>query len=336
MTATVARNSPEAGSLVNWRRIFLTTCLCLAAAQVQAEDQFPEVRTWLERMAESMRERDYQGTFIYMRGDDLETIHLTHALVDGVLQERLVAVSGPRREIVRNGDQVRRTVSETDDADSGMTLTGAVFPEFSLEMLDRARDRYLFELAGQDRIAGHEGQKITITPRDGYRYGYELWLERRSALLLRWVLYDSNRRALAKLMFTDLVTGEGIDKSRLENHDDARLVQVAVPEPALDPGDDARELIDGMNLPPGFELAAHARDSEQPGDHHLVFSDGLASVSVYLDQSDLDRLPDGLIRMGTTNAWSKRNSKQRVTAVGEVPPATLKRFGVAFLRAPAK
>jgi sigma-E factor negative regulatory protein RseB len=286
-------------------------------------------------MGESMRDRDYQGTFIYMRGDDVETIHLTHALVDGVLQERLVAVSGPRREIRRSGDQISRSVGEAGQAEPEMALTGAVFPEFSLAMLDRARDRYIFELAGQDRIAGHEGQKITITPRDGYRYGYELWLERESALLLRWVLYDGNRRALAKLMFTELATGEDVDKSRLQGEGGSQLMSVAVTAPKLDPTAGAQDLVNGMNLPPGFKLAAHSRDPEQPGDRHFVFSDGLASVSVYLDQSDLDRLPDGLVRMGTTNAWSKRNSKQRVTAMGEVPPATLKRFGVAFLQAPA-
>lgn len=320
---------------MSWQRLLLAVFLCLAAVPVLAEDQFSEVRSWLERMSDSMRERDYQGTFIYVRGDDVETIHLTHALVDGVLQERLVAVSGPRREILRSGDRVSRSVAEGGQADPATVAAGAVFPEFSLDMLDRARDRYIFELSGQDRIAGHQGQKITITPRDGYRYGYELWLERQSALLLRWVLYDGNRRALAKLMFTDLATGDGVDKSLLHGEGGSQLVSVAVSAPTLDPTDGARELVSGMNLPPGFELAAHSRDPDQPGDRHLVFSDGLASVSVYLDQSDPDRLPDGLVRIGTTNAWSKRNSRQRVTAMGEVPPATLKRFGVAFLQAPA-
>jgi sigma-E factor negative regulatory protein RseB len=326
--------NPEARRFVSWQRFLLAVSLCLVAMPLLAQDQFAEVRSWLERMGESMRERDYQGTFVYMRGEDVETIHLTHALVDGVLQERLVAVSGPRREILRSGDRVSRSVGEAGQADPETALTGAVFPELSLAMLDRARDRYIFELAGQDRIAGHQGQKITITPRDGYRYGYELWLERESALLLRWVLYDGNRRALAKLMFTDLATGDGVDKSHLMGEGGSQLVSIAVTEPTLDPTDGAQELVSGMNLPPGFELAAHTRDPEQPGDRHLVFSDGLASVSVYLDQSDLDRLPDGLVRMGTTNAWSKRNSKQRVTAMGEVPPATLKRFGIAFLQAP--
>ena len=319
---------------MSWHRFLLAACLCLGAVPVHASDQFAEVRQWLERMGESMRDRDYQGTFIYVRGDDVETIHLTHAQVDGVLKERLVAVSGPPREILRSGDQVSRSVSEAEVSAPLMIPTGAVFPEFSLDMLDRARDRYVFELAGEGRIAGHEAQKISITPRDGYRYGYELWLERQSALLLRWVLYDGNRRALAKLMFTDLATGEAVDKTRLQAEGDSRLVAVAVPAPTLDSTDGARELVNGMNLPTGFELAAHSRDPEQPGDRHLVFSDGLASVSVYLDQSDLDRLPDGLVRMGTTNAWSKRNAKQRVTVMGEVPPATLKRFGIAFLRLP--
>ncbi|MEE4174743.1 MAG: MucB/RseB C-terminal domain-containing protein [Xanthomonadales bacterium] len=315
-------------------RLLLAGALCLAALPATAQDQFEEVRDWLGRMAESMREQDYQGTFIYVRGDDVETIQMTHALVDGVLQERLVAVSGPPREIVRSGDRVSRSVHGPGEAEASPALTGTVFPEFSVEMLDRARDRYVFELAGGGRIAGHEGQKITITPRDGYRYGYELWLERQSALLLRWVLYDANRRALAKLMFTDLATGDAVDKSRLDGARDTPLVPVAAPAPSLAATSGAGELLTGMDLPPGFELAAHSRDPGAAGDQHLVFSDGLASVSIYIDQSRLDDVPDGLVRMGTTNAWSRRSDRHRVTAVGEVPPVTLKRFGMAFLKSP--
>lgn len=319
---------------MSWSRLLLAAALCLAALPAAAQDQFEEVRDWLGRMAESMREQDYQGTFIYVRGDDVETIQLTHALVDGVLQERLVAVSGPPREILRSGDQVSRSVNAQGDADASPALTGTVFPEFSVEMLNRAREQYVFELAGSGRIAGHEGQKITITPRDGYRYGYELWLERQSALLLRWVLYDANRRALAKLMFTDLATGDAVDKSRLAGADDSQLVPVAAPAPSVDATGEPSGLPGGMDLPPGFELAAHSRDPEAAGDQHLVFSDGLASVSIYIDQSRLDDVPNGLVRMGTTNAWSARSDRQRVTAVGEVPPVTLKRFGTAFLKNP--
>jgi sigma-E factor negative regulatory protein RseB len=88
-------------------------------------------------------------------------------------------------------------------------------------------------------------------------------------------------------------------------------------------------------LPPGFLFAGHAEDPDHPGSEHLVFSDGLASVSVYVEPDAPEAgIPEGLSRMGLTNAWSMRQSSRRITAVGEVPPITLKEFGQAFLETP--
>lgn len=334
--------------MMPWRRTLVLCLLCLWATPGIA-DQFDEVRGWLERMAEAMREQDYQGTFVYVRGDDVETIRVTHLWREGQILERLVALSGPQREVVRDGEAVRASLGEEGQPVEDPILTGGAFPDFSIGSIDKARDRYSFEMGGEDRIANYQAIRLSITPLDRYRFGYELWVEPESALLLRWVLYDADRRPLARLMFTDLVTGEAVDaeavtaplrmkaESAMATAGQAP-VQEAVAAPSVGPAwhvpKEPTPRLAGMHLPPGFSLAAHALNIAGPDTEHLLFSDGLASVSVYLepDQGGVG-VPEGLSRMGTTNAWSHRQDDRRVTVIGEVPPVTLKSLGKAFVEA---
>lgn len=317
-----------------WRGLLAATALFVAPNALA--DQFDEARIWLERMSAAMREQSYQGTFVYVRGDDVDTIRLTHVLENGAIRERLVALSGPPREVVRDGRGLRAVGGGGDATSPPAPMAGVPIPDFSAASLERAQGRYMFEMGGEGRIAGYQGRKLTITPRDQYRYGYELWLEDRTALLLRWVLYDPDRRPLAKLMFTELVTGDAVDPSGLgDEAADEPAAAGATPQdtPAKAAAAPEAFSVDELTLPPGFALAAHGRDPASPDSEHLVFSDGLASVSVYLEPFDAGAgLPEGLSRVGTTNAWSRRGDKRRVTVVGEVPPVTLKTIGRAFLR----
>lgn len=322
--------------------VLATLVLCgFGFAGSVSADQFDEVRGWLERMAKAMQEMDYQGTFVYVRGDEVETIRLTHVRRDGQVLERMVAVSGPAREVVRDAHGVHAIIGEPGEKLDDPLISGAVFPDIPVAALEQAREPYAFELGELGRIAGHLGRRISIAPRDRYRYGYELWLETESGLLLRWVLYDANQRPLAKLMFTDLVTGDAVDPEELRSDvPEDRFLTVSAASPRAEPaGADSRAASSGgapqvgpVGLPAGFRLAMHARNEAQPDFEHLVYSDGLASVSVYLESSaGQGGIPEGLSRMGTTNAWSRSRAKRRVTAIGEVPPITLKTIGNAFL-----
>lgn len=317
-----------------WRGLLAAAALFVASNAVA--DQFAEARQWLERMSSAMREQSYQGTFVYVRGDDVETIRLTHVLENGAIRERLVALSGPPREVVRDGRGLRAVGGGQDATPPPPRIDGVPIPGFSAASLERARSRYMFEMGGEGRIAGYQGRKLTITPKDQYRYGYELWLEDRTALLLRWVLYDPDRRPLAKLMFTELVTGDAVDPAGLGEEAAGPAPEAAAAPQDAPPGPAAAAPgafpTDGLNLPPGFVLAAHGRDPARPDSEHLVFSDGLASVSVYLEPfEEATGLPEGLSRVGTTNAWSRRGEDRRITVVGEVPPVTLKTIGRSFL-----
>lgn len=297
-------------------------------------DSYPEAREWLQRMAESMREMTYQGTFVYVRGQDVETLRITHVRDSDGVRERLVALSGPHREIIRDHEGVRCVLGEDASLPAELQVVESVFPEIPIEELAKARDRYWFEVGKKGRIAGHRGLRISIMPRDEFRYGYDLWLEESTGLLLRWVLFDASRRALAKLMFTDLAIGDAVDAAELATDTPSeafvRLTPRATPEP--EPSAPPSHWAPG-DMPPGFRLAARSRSSEAAGAaaEHLVYSDGLASVSVYIEPvKNGQKVEEGLSRLGTTNAFSRNAGNRLVTAIGEVPVVTVQAIGNAF------
>lgn len=311
-----------------WALAFCLTCTSAIA------DNYAEARRHLERMAASMDSLTYQGTFVYVRGEDVETMRVTHVNDGEGKRERMYAVSGPPREIIRDQDGVRCALGDDSDAPGDPGVTGSLFPEIPVDELAEAGRQYWFKLGGETRIAGHRGTRLSILPRDEYRYGYDLWLEKDSGLLLRWVLYDANRRALAKLMFTDLTIGQGVDLEELESPT-PRERFVRLQSPSIGQDIDSKSARGGQpdGVPPGFTLAARSQgpEGEAAGLQHYVFSDGLASVSVYIELlGNAAGMRDGLSRLGTTNAYSMSAGNRKVTSIGEVPPITVKTMTNAF------
>ncbi len=52
---------------------------------------------------------------------------------------------------------------------------------------------------------------------------------------------------------------------------------------------------------------------------------------MYIEASEQAReLREGLSRLGTLNAFSKNTGAWKITAIGEVPPITVKTFSQAF------
>ena len=314
----------------------LAGLVLLGLSTAAAADQFSDARQWLERMAEAMDNLSYQGTFVVMRGQDVETLRLTRIVDGDAVQERLVALSGPHRELIRDAQGTQAVMAAGDDLAGRTATSPSAFPSLPTEALEQARGRYLFEVGKLARIAGHKGRKVSILPKDEFRYGYDFWIEPETGLLLRWVLYDASRRPLAKLMFTDLVTGEAVDASELKTETPAGdFVPLATATDADQGPPSEAPGWQRIKLPPGFQLEASHRQGSGDGDEfeHLLISDGLVSVSVYIESSDAAReLGEGLSRLGTTHAWSRRAGDRQVTAIGEVPAVTVRLISKAFAR----
>lgn len=302
--------------------------LLFAPAVLCAAD---DARDWLERMSAAMSQMSYQGTFVYVQGDDVETMRITHVADGGGLQERLVSISGARREVVRDSAGVLWFAGAGRGAMTDPAVNRPIFFELPLNDAAQASDSYEFRLGEDDRIAGHLARRLDIRPRDHYRYGYSLWLERQSGLLLQWQLHDGQGETLARLMFTELKMGSEVDRAELKANRDYGAVQVqesGLPTegrvtsraPAWAPG----------RLPPGFRLASHHTPdkAEARRFEHLVYSDGIAAVSVYIEALDTStQRRDGVSRMGTTHAYFHTLDEVLVTVVGDVPEDTVTLIG---------
>lgn len=297
----------------------------LAAPAVHAADDSPG--DWLKRMTDALASLDYQGLFTHSTGTQSETMRIVHSVRDGRSTERLVSLDGSGREIVRTPEEVhlylpdRRVVLVEPRSDEGSLLRALPAPGPKLDAV------YTMSVRKGNRMLGRDVRILDIQPRDRYRYGYRLWLDEQTAMPLRSEVVDSQGHALEAIHFTQLEVGEAIDAGELEPQLDAagyRWVRHGKrPEQRV-----AGASWQVRNVPPGFKLVA-TRLQAVPGQpmpvQHLIFSDGVASVSVFIEAGPAKGpVPPESTRVGSANAFTTQVGGHVVTAVGEVPADTVR------------
>lgn len=306
-----------------WLAISVTT---LTAAAQDAED-------WLTRMSHAVEELSYQGTFVHMQGGDAETLHITHLNDDGRIGERILALDGVAREIIRNGDEVqcilpdRRAVLLEERRDVNPLVSA--LPNYS----DELRRHYEFTLHQSARVIGRQTQIVSIKPKDGFRYGYMLWLDQETAMPLKSQLVDGQGNILEQILFTQLEISDSIPRSALEPTIDTEGFTMFRPPAMVVRTEDTLRLR-AARLPEGFQLsvATHGpiAGSQYPVEH-LVYSDGLATVSVFIeDPKSKPEFAAGHFRVGSANTFTLNLNGRQVTAVGEVPRRTVETIATSL------
>ena len=267
---------------------------------------------WLERMAVALERNDYEGTLVYVHDGEVEAMRVVRTHSEAGPREVLTALTGERREIVREGASARFTLA------GGRLVLSGVIPDSGPGEAGRpgVADHYELQVVGHDRVAGHDSAVLDARPRDDARYGYRLWLEANSGMLLGSRVFGADGEPVEQLMFTEL-----------------RLTPATAPAPAPEsapPPAAAAAAVPwhAAALPPGFRLIAIP-----PGDagtHHLVYSDGLASVSLYIEPQQAGALPPAMTaRRGAVGLVGRALDGFRVVVVGDLPAATLDRIAAS-------
>jgi sigma-E factor negative regulatory protein RseB len=315
----------------------ITLFAAALAAMTSAHAGDREARQWLERMSEALATRNYEGRFFHLRDSRSEAMRIFHRVdKSGRVTERLVSLDGSGREIIRNQAEVicylpdRRTVlveKRTDDN----TLLAAV-PSYN----EQLEAHYNIERGPFTKALGRRTQVIMVQPRDQFRYGYKLWLDDETAMPLKSQLQDRDGKVIEQILFAELNFRERIPAESLKpsvSSEGFRWVRQDV-QPRL-----AAEQMGGwgvIRLPAGFRLTAWRMQfiagSRVPV-QHLVYSDGLASVSVFIEPSDPRAQPmRGLAQVGGAFAFSRALDGHQVTAVGEVPPVTVEAIAASVTK----
>lgn len=289
-----------------------------------------QARELLQRMNTVLAQRNYIGTLRHERGGRAETLRIMHRIKDNEVAERIVPLDGSRREFIRRGPELITLMP-----DQGVALVerrpraGGLLA--TLPQLDeRASQVYTVAAVRSVRQQGRDAWLVALAPRDGYRYGYRIWIDTRTAMPLKTELCDERGAALEELSFTELRLVADIADADFQPAFPTgglrwyRSAPVPLMAAARAPG----AAWSVAQLPPGFRLTQSARQN-LPGTNgpveHLVFSDGIASVSVFIG-SRSDPLPQpGPGRAPTAGAsttFVTRIEGRPVTVVGEVPLRT--------------
>lgn len=277
----------------------------------------------LTEMSEAVRTTDYQGSFIFEHNGQIDALRLFHA-GGHPERERLISMSGARSEIVRDDTSFTCLQSGLPTVIFENRVGARLLPLLPDASALAASGHYATSVAGADRVAGYRARIIEVSARDGYRYGYRLWLDEGSHLLLRSALVDSARRTLEQFMFVALDVGAKPKESDLQAASDAGISAPA--EEAALPGPPQWRV---ANPPPGFAFLRAQRPAQgpTPAEHHL-YSDGIADVSVYVEPRDANvaAAQDRSMARGALHVYSRDVGAWRVTALGDVPRATVERI----------
>jgi len=313
----------------------LTALLGLGAlSTAQAQD---DAQGWLERLGGAAKNVSYQGTFIYRHGGRIETMRIVHRGGPEGEAERLVALTGTPREIIR--DERRVTCILPDDGSVVLDRRQLANPLAGRGPADAARLRrsYRVELEDRSRIAGRLAQEIVIKPHDRLRYGYRLWADQESGLLLRSDLLDERGEPIEQIMFTELRIVDSVPAEALQPQlagEGITWQRETAPPPAVADGAAVSAWVVD-DLPDGFELVLrevrHIADGGAPVEH-LLYSDGLASVSIYIEKGAGRSNFDGRSRIGALHAYGRVVEGEQITVVGDVPAATVARIGASLRR----
>ena len=302
----------------------LSLSLTVNAEQIDSDT----VREWLGRVTAAGKNLNYEGTFVYRHGNEMEAVKVIHKADDKGEHERMISLTGSAREIIRNNKVVTCILPDSKSVVVDNKTPGTQqLPSFPSE-LGQLDAYYDFSFEGYERVASREARRVVIKPHDRFRYGYRLWIDDAFELLLRSELLDPDGNAVEQIMFTDIKLYESLDSDLLKPNVSGReFTWVTDDETDHDEPMPVDPNWQVKNKPKGFMLAHHNMhklpETNRPVEH-LVYTDGLAWVSVYIEQiaKDSDSL-QGATSMGAVNAYGRVMGGYHVTAVGEVPATTV-------------
>jgi sigma-E factor negative regulatory protein RseB len=312
------------------RFLVLALLSCVPVAVLWAESD-GEARAWLDRMTEALQTLNYDATFVYLHGRQLEAMRIIHKADETGERERLVFLNGAPREVIRNNEIVVCFLPDANSVVVEKSRARKPFPDGLLDA-ERLSRHYDFVMLGRDRMVGQSARVIGIVPKDPYRYGYRLWLAEESAMLLKSELMNEQGQPIEQMMVTSLELLDDIPAASLEPSSevaDAYVWREGVGERGPIDASDRRWQVGRQ--PEGFVLTLYRRQhlpgSSEPVEH-LVLSDGLATVSVFIEKTEGSRqMLRGTSYMGAVNAFGTQIAKHQVTVVGEVPQATVVLIG---------
>lgn len=312
-----------------------------ADGQIKGAAPLPDadLGAWLSRVHEASRRRAYVGTFVVSAGGHMASARIWH-VCDGAHQvERVESLSGIPRSTYRRNDQVVTFLPESRKVIVEKRESLGLFPNLVLDDGSAIVRSYRLKRSGQERVAGFEADVVQLQAQDRLRFGYRVWTEKKTGLVVKLQTLDATGRVLEQSAFSELQLDEPVSMARL-THMMNRTQGYEIETPTMTKTTAAGEGWTFRSVASGFDLVGcHIRtasvEPEAPAAPMMqcVFSDGLASVSLFVEGFDARRhARESAQALGATHTLTRRMGDWWLTAVGEVPALTLVIFAQGLER----
>ena len=298
----------------------------------------------LNRVHQAAQQQNYEGTFLYQRGNFVQSSRIAHYATrnDGEF-ESLESLDGKPRKILRHNDELYTFVPERHLCVVEKRQNKDSFPALMSANGEQVLTVYEPKMLGTDRVAGIESQVIELDPKDANRFAYKLWADTKTGLLLRAQTLDPSGQVLEQMSFSQIRIGVPVDKAPIA----AGIKNTSgwtVVRPPVEPVDMEAQGWQVTSPVAGFRkirelrrpMAAHDPANPPIPVDQMVFSDGLAAISIFVEPVEKSTRKEGAGSSGATHVLVKRRGDFWITLLGEVPQTTLQQFAAAIEYKPSR
>ena len=316
------------------KRIVLCAGALLAgsfASLAPAQQRSPA--DWLELMTTAVATTSYQGTVIRRKRGGSEALKVVHKIVDGVVNERVTSQEGNGLEIIRIGNNVHCILPDKQTVlVEGWNNQSTLFSPLPRKEA-AATPHYDLSLMRESRIAGRRAVLIAVRPHDEFRYAHRIWLDRESGFPLQTAVLSFDGELIEEVKFADISFSDDISADAFDPSVSLDgFTWYKDPSLHIDSVDVQTDW-QATDLPPGFRaISAHSErvaDDSDDGTTHIIYSDGVANVSVFIETPKGDE-KSGWSILGASNSYSIAVDGFQVTAVGEVPGITVQTIAASM------
>lgn len=307
----------------------LCAAMVLACAPAMAADATPQAAALLERAARALASLHWSGVYVHAAAGQSESYRTTRRVDATGDAERVEALEGTAREILRQGEDIHLFLPASREVRIERRIASAGFPQVLPADPGTLAQTYRLSVAGSGRVASREALIVRLEASDALRYSREIWIDRESALPLKVRVLDASGATLEQTAFSEVRIGQPVPASRVRPGRqvgyagwDVQRLTAPLPVGATVP--------DAALLGPGFRVlggAARRAAGTAPPATHWAFGDGLAVVSVFVEDASRTGTSASPVagQRGALGVVETSVAGRRLTAVGEAPRALLER-----------
>ena len=284
----------------------------------------------LEKSAKASQQLNYEGVFHSQSSSESNSTHVIHANIDNKEYCLLKMLDGAPNEVFCSGDMVY--VTSQDGLLIKKRKNQFLFPSVLPSDIKHLKKNYQLSFGEKKRVADRMAQHIELKAKDNLRFNYHIWIDEKNLLPLKLIVTNNKNQRIEQSTFTTIAFSEVIDKDIFEKN--INLSKVYVSKNKFIENYVSNKFWNLKDLPSGFkevDLISRRVNGLNLLDYQIIFSDGLAYVSLFIRPITRGTEPkEGTVAIGPTNISARYQDGYQIMSVGMVPPETVNTFSGAI------